>query len=722
MRQLLQNLKNGELSLLEVPVPTRPAGMILVATRASLISAGTERATVQAAQASLLGKARQRPDQVRKVLDNVQKEGLAATLAKVRDKLDQPKALGYSSAGVVLAADAGERVRAGDRVACGGADYATHAEVVVVPRNLVAPIPEGLPFEEAAFATVGAIALQGVRRAEAGFGSRVLVVGLGLLGQLTWQLLEDAGCTVVGTDISPEMVELARRVGLARALVRGRDDVEGACAAISDGHGVDAVIITAAAKSRDPIELAGAVARERGRVVVVGAVPMEVPREPFYRKELDVVVSRSYGPGRYDAEYEEGGVDYPYAHARWTEGRNLGAVLEAIARGRVRVQPLITHRFPLEQAEAAYAIVSGRDPQPHVGIVLTYSETPALGTRVTLRPAPAAPVAGRPGIAFVGAGSFARSYLLPHLKGRADVELVTVATARGYTAADAARKFGFAEAASDAGAALADERVQAVFVATRHDEHARLAQAALAAGKHVFVEKPLAVTAEELGALLPVAARAGRVLQVGFNRRFSPLAVALRQVLAGASAPVQVTYRVNAGPLPAEHWLLDARVGGGRMIGEGCHFLDLVQYLTGEHPARVTAAGFGGDAAGATTVLLEMSGGSVGVLVYQANASPRVPKERVEAFAGGRGGILHDWRSVELFDGRRARTLKAKGQAKGFAEEVAAFLDSLRTGAPAIALESLAYTTAATFAVRRSIAERRPVDVELPEGSGLPGA
>jgi predicted dehydrogenase/threonine dehydrogenase-like Zn-dependent dehydrogenase len=714
MKQLLQNLRNGELSLLEVPVPARPAGMVLVATRASLISSGTERATVQAAQASLLGKARQRPDQVRKVLDNLRKEGLGATFAKVRDKLDQPKALGYSSAGVVLAADPDERVRAGDRVACGGADYATHAEVVVVPRNLAVPVPENVSFEEAAFATVGAIALQGVRRAEVGLGSRVLVIGLGLLGQLTWQLLEDAGCTVVGTDISPEMVALAGKIGLTRAVVRGRDDVEGACATVSDGHGVDAVIITAAAKSRDPIELAGAVARERGRVVVVGAVPMEVPREPFYRKELDVVVSRSYGPGRYDREYEEGGVDYPIAHARWTEGRNLSAVLEAIARGRVRVQPLITHRFPLAQAEQAYAIVSGADPQPHVGIVLTYSETPSLAPRVALRPVPAPPGSGRPGIAFIGAGSFARGYLLPHLKGRADIELVTVATARGYTAADAARKFGFAEAASDAERALADERVQAVFIATRHDEHARLAQAALAAGKHVFVEKPLAVSPAELAALLPVAARAGRVLQVGFNRRFSPLAVALRQVLAGAAGPVQVTYRVSAGPLPSDHWLLDPHAGGGRMVGEGCHFIDLIQYLTGEHAARVSAAGFGDDATGARTVLLEMSGGSVGVLVYQANASARVPKERIEAFAGGRGGVLHDWRSVDLLEDRQGRTLKAAGQAKGFAEEVAAFLTSLRTGAPAIPLESLAYTTAATFAVLRSIAERQPVDVILP--------
>lgn len=714
MKQLLQNLRDGELSILEVPVPARQAGMVLVANRSSLISAGTERATVQAAQASLVGKARQRPDQVRQVLDNLRKEGLGATLAKVREKLDQPKALGYSTAGVVLEADPGEAVRAGDRVACGGADYATHAEVVVVPRNLVVPIPGELSFAEASFATVGAIALQGVRRAGVDLGGRVLVIGLGLLGQLTWQLLEDAGCEVIGVDVSPAMVELAGRLGLRRALLAGRDDVEGACAALTDGHGVDAVIITAAAKSREPIELAGRAARERARIVVVGAVPMEIPREPFYRKELDVVVSRSYGPGRYDPEYEEGGVDYPYPHVRWTEGRNMAAVLEAMARGRLRVAPLITHRFALADAARAYAIVSGKTAEPHVGIVLEYSESPSLATRVALRPAPAQPTPGRVGVSFVGAGSFARSYLLPRLKGRADVELVAVATARGHTAADVARRFGFAEAASDAKAVLADGRSQAVFIATRHDQHAPLTMAALEQGKHVFVEKPLAVTEDELAALLPVAARSGRILQVGFNRRFSPLAAALRETLAGASAPAQVTYRVNAGPLPAGHWLLDAAAGGGRVIGEGCHFIDLMQFLTGEHPIRVTAAGFGEETVGSRSVLLEMSGGSVGVLVYQANASPLLPKERVEAFAGGRGGVLDDWRSLELLEGRRSRTVRGRGQAKGFAEEVAAFMSALRSGIPAIPLESLAYTTAATFAALESIAQRRPVEVSLP--------
>jgi polar amino acid transport system substrate-binding protein len=332
---------------------------------------------------------------------------------------------------------------------------------------------------------------------------------------------------------------------------------------------------------------------------------------------------------------------------------------------------------------------------------------------VIVSAAPPSPSPGAARVGFIGAGSFARTYLLPHLKGRTGVELVAVATAEGYTAVDAARKFGFAEAASDASAVIKDDRVGVIFIATRHNLHGPLARMALEAGKHVYTEKPLAVSPEHLADLLPVARSAGRVLQVGFNRRFSPLAAALRQVLAGASGPVQVTYRVNAGPLPKEHWLLDPVLGGGRMIGEGCHFIDLIQFLTGEAPARVTAARFGEDSRGVTTVLLEMSAGSVGALVYQANAPARVPKERVEAFADGRGGIVHDWRSVELYEGRNARTIKSKGQAKGYAEEIGAFLEAVRTGRPAISLESQALTTAATFAVLRSIAERRPVEVGL---------
>lgn len=712
MKQLVQNLSDGAFSIVDSPTPARPPGFVLVSNHASLISSGTERSTVQAAQASLLGKARQRPDKVQQVLDNIRKEGVLATLQRVREKLDQPATHGYSSAGVVLAADRDERrFRVGDLVACGGVNYAVHAEIVSVPRNLVVRVPDGVPPADASFATVGSIALQGVRRAGVQCGDRVLVIGLGLLGQLTWQLVAHAGAIPIGMDVAAGAVELARQTGLRHACLRGEDDVEAVCAQLTEGHGVDAVIVTAAAKSRDPLLLAGAVSRERGRIVVVGAVPIDIPREPFYRKELDIVVSRSYGPGRYDPSYEEGGQDYPYGHVRWTEGRNMSAFLEAVACGGVRVAPLITHRFPIERAADAYDIVSGRRREPHVGLVLEYSGRPDLRALVPVSTVTTPAVQGRPGIAFIGAGSFARGSLLPHVRDRHDVNRVAVVTARGFTAIDAARKFGFAAAGTDAGTIIDDPRVHALFIATRHDQHAALTARALRAGKHVFVEKPLAVDEGQLGEVLAARQESAAIVQVGFNRRFSPLAVALRDTLGAASAPVQATYRVNAGPLPADHWLLDPRLGGGRVIGEGCHFVDLLSFLCGEDPVAVHASRFGAEAEGATTITLEFANGSVGVIVYQANASARVAKERLEAFAGGRGGVLDDWRSVELFEGRDRRVIKARGQAKGYAEEIAAFLSSLRGGAPAIPFGNLVATTAATFAALRSIVEGRVVTI-----------
>lgn len=714
MRQLLQSLRTGELSVAECPVPARPAGFVLVANRASLISAGTERATVLAAEASLIGKARQRPDKVRQVLDNIRKEGLLATVQKVREKLDQPKALGYSSAGVVLQCDPGEtRFRAGDAVACGGQDYASHAEIVSVPRNLVVPLPGGVSYEAGAFATVGAIALQGVRRAGVELGHRVLVIGLGLLGQLSWQLLESAGCAVIGTDVSRGAVDAAQRLGLRRSLVRGQDDVEAACAALSDGHGMDSVIITASAQSNDPVELSCAVCRERGRVVVVGAVPMNVPREPFYRMELDLVISRSYGPGRYDPEYEEGGTDYPYGFVRWTEGRNMQSFLDAVASGGVNVEGLITHRFDFADVDRAYEIVSGKRDEAHIGIVLTYPEQVSTADRVAVGPVSGA---GQQElrVGFVGAGSFARSYLLPNLKGQRGLRLVAVATAKGYTAVDAAKKFGFAEARGDAEGLVRDPGIDVVFIATRHDQHGPLARLALESGKHVFVEKPLAVNEQHLEPLVVAARSAGRVLQVGFNRRFSPLSVALRECLSRGSGPVQVSYRINAGALPQTHWLLDPLQGGGRIVGEGCHFIDLVQFLTGESPVRITVSRFGDDATGSASMILELTGGSLGAIVYQANGAARLAKERIEAFVGGRGGVIHDWRRLDLYEGRSEKSVKARGQAKGFAEEIAEFLAAVRSGQPAIPLESQFLTTAATFAALRSASDRVPVEISVP--------
>lgn len=699
MKQLLQNMKSGEISIIDCPTPSRPEGFVLVQNRASMISSGTERGTVQAAKASLLGKARQRPDKVRQVLDNVRKEGILSTIKKVQDKLDEPKLLGYSTCGTVLECDPHERrFKPGDRVACGGADYACHAEVIVVPRNLVVPVPNELSDIEASSATVGSIALQGLRRARVTLGDRVLVIGLGLLGQLTWQLLEDAGCRAIGTDVSADAVKLARDLGLEHAAVRGSEDVEGLCAALTDHHGVDAVIITAATQSTDPIQLAGTVCRERGVVSIVGAVPMELPRESYYPKELDLVVSRSYGPGRYDPNYEEGGQDYPYAYARWTEGRNMHAFLESVARKRVNVADLVTHRFPFDKALDAYAIVSGTRSEPHVGIVLEYHQDTDLKTSVSLHTSPKSrKTDGEVGIAFLGAGSFARSYLLPHLANRDGTRLLSVVTSRGFTANDVAKKYGFAQASTNPDDVLSDDAVDAVFIATRHDTHADLVCRSLEAGKHVFVEKPLCITEDQLERIAQIATTSPGVLQVGYNRRFSPLAVALRNTLPPRPSPIQITYRVNAGPLPAEHWLNDPEVGGGRLIGEGCHFIDLMQFFSGEVSSSVDISSFGRDADGCTVCYLKFPSGSQGTLIYQANAPKSLAKEYLEVFGGGRGGVLQDWRSLTLYTESRPSTRKSRGQQKGYAEEIDAFFSALASGVPAIPFSSLYATSLATF-------------------------
>lgn len=682
MKQVLQHLGNGKVEVLEVPAPVRPPGYVLVRNHASLISSGTEGMVVKAARASLLGKARQHPEKVRQVLDSLRKEGLPATIAKVRRKLDAPLALGYSSAGVVLETDEDEtRFQPGDLVACAGAGFAAHAEIVAVPRNLVARVPKGVAAEDAAFATVGAIALQGIRRGEIQFGERVLVIGLGLLGQLTWQLLRDAGCTVVGIDVCADAVERARRLGLKEAYLRQDTDVAALCHGISGGHGMDAVIVTAETRSKEPLETAGKVLRERGRVVLVGAVPIEVPRLPYYLKELDLRVSRAYGPGRYDRQYEEHGRDYPFGHVRWTEGRNMEAFLDALARGRVATRELVTHRFPVEDARRAYDIVAGEVVEPHLGMLLEYPRTAAAVDRRPIELKPVEPVAGRIGIGFLGAGAFADGALLPELAKRADVQLMGIASGRGYSALDLARKYGFTAAHSGARALLADDRIDAVFIATRHDSHAKLVVQALEAGKHVFVEKPLAITRAQLDAVEEAAAASGRVLQVGYNRRHSPLAKRLKEVLAAGAAPAQITYRVNAGPLPPDHWTLDPKVGGGRVIGECCHFLDLVLFLTGERPARVQAARLGDEATGATTILLELDGGSVATIIYQANAPRRLPKERLEAWAGGLGGTLVDWRRLTLQTPKGRVKIRSPRQRKGIPEEIAVFLEAVSTTA-----------------------------------------
>lgn len=717
MKQIAQNYKSGELGVVQVPRPLlRPEG-ILVRNVASLISAGTEKTKVDTAQMSLLGKARSRPDQVKKVLETLKKEGVANTYRKVMGKLDSLTPLGYSCAGVVVAVGAkADGFRIGDRVACAGAGYANHAEAVYVPKNLAVKIPDGVGFDAAAYATVGAIALQGLRQADLRLGECVAVIGLGLIGQLTVQLLKASGCRVLGIDLDPSSVALARANGADVGGVRGVDDVEALAAALSGGYGLDAVLITAGTRSNDPIELAPRMLRERGRVVVVGAVGMGIPRDPYYMKELDLRLSRSYGPGRYDPDYEEKGLDYPYGHVRWTENRNMGAFLTLIAEKRLDLERLTTHRFNVDRAAEAYALIAGKRQEPYMGILLEYDAEPDLSSTVPLS-AKAAPKS-QPGVSFLGAGSFAKSTILPVFRKPLPVVLRGIQTATGLTASDIGTKYGFAFAAATPEAIIEDRETDAVVITTRHDTHAPLTIQALQAGKAVFVEKPLALTESELDDVLAVAREASGRLLVGFNRRFAPMTREVLRRLAGNPQPRAIQMRINAGEIPRDHWIHDPAQGGGRVIGEVCHFIDLAQVLAGAPITRVYAEAMRDPASGAViddvvSVSLRHENGALSSIAYFANGDTSHPKERIEVFAGGEIAIIEDFRRLTHVRRGKTDVTKAANQDKGHEAELRAFVESLVSGAPMpIPLESLENVMRATLKAVDALKTGEPQTVQ----------
>ncbi|MEE9607283.1 MAG: bi-domain-containing oxidoreductase [Myxococcota bacterium] len=715
MRQLIQSYRSGELKVAEVPPPVLQPGGILVRTVHSLVSVGTEKMIVDLARKSLLGKARARPDLVRKVVATARKQGVLNAVRKVQAKLETPIPLGYSSAGVVV--DAGDQVaelRAGDRVACGGAGYANHADYAYVPRNLAARIPDGVSMETAAFATVGAIALQGVRQANPTLGERVAVLGLGLIGQLTVQLLRANGCRVLGYDPDQGRAALAETLGADRAVCR---ELETEADRFSCGEGLDAVIVAASTPSAGPLEQAGEISRLRGRVIVVGLVGMEIPRSLYYRKELDLRMSMSYGPGRYDPDYEERGHDYPLAHVRWTERRNIQAVLDLAADGQLRLEPLVSHRFPIDKAVDAYDLIS-TGKEPVLGVLLEYGADDEAPTP----PSPRVALSGRPlaadrvGIGVVGAGSFGQSVLLPALQATGLAEPVGISSQGGRSAQRLGKRYGFRLATADPEEILGNAEVDAVFILTRHNLHAPLILRALARGKHVFTEKPLALTRDELDAIAEARAGGATDVMVGFNRRFAPLVGAIREHFTGRTHPLAMHYRINAGRLPNDHWVHDPVEGGGRILGEVCHFVDLLQFLAGAPPTRVSADAIAGDSRFRSddnvALSLCFADGSIGTLLYTALGDPSVPKEHLEVFGEGRVAILEDFRSLELVaDGRRKRT-KSANQDKGFESELRRYLEALRSGSQIpIPFEESAATTRATLAALESLRSGEPQSV-----------
>jgi len=709
MKQLLQNLRTGETSIVEVPIPTPKPGTALIRTAVSLVSAGTERMVVEFAEKSLVGKARSRPDLVKQVLDKARREGLLTTVDAAFNRLDQPMPLGYSSAGTIVAVGAGlQGFKVGDRVACAGGGYAVHAEFAIVPKNLLVHLPDDVDFESAAFATLGAIALHGFRLAQAQLGERVAVIGLGLLGLLTLGIARAAGCQVFGVDLDPTRVELALQAG-AEAVTR--DQAEEAALSWSHGRGADCVMICADTPSDDPVILAGALARDRANVVAVGAVGLNFPRAIYFQKEINFVNSRSYGPGRYDPTYEEGGQDYPIGFVRWTEGRNLEAIVDLLASGSLNVKSLVTHRFPIENAPEAYGLITGKKDEPFLGVLLTYPDVSDESVSSVKSSEKLQPKIGKYDtrtsdivhLGVLGAGNFATAVMFPALQRTAKIEMVGILSGSGLSAAHATKKFGFQYAAESFDQILEDPKINTVAILTRHDLHAEQVITALQAGKHVFVEKPLAVNREQLAEIQSQLPASRSLLTVGFNRRFAPLAQKMQAFISKRHEPLAVHYRINAGFIPLTHWLHDPEVGGGRIIGEGCHFVDFLTFLVGEAPISVVAQGLpdGGTYREDNVVLtFAYPDGSIGTVSYLANGDKSFPKERVEVFAGGRVAVLDDFRSLEIVHNGNRKNLRSRlRQDKGHQAEWDFFVRVItESGEPPIPYEQLFGVTEATFA------------------------
>ena len=712
MKQILQNARSGALELAEVPAPALAAGQVLVRNAFSVVSPGTEKLALDFAKKSLLGKARSRPDLVRQVTKKLRQEGPLPTWRTVRNRLDAPQPLGYSCAGVVEAVGAGVvGFEPGQRVACAGAGYANHAELIAVPANLVVPVPDGVALEHAAFATLGAIALQGVRVAAPTLGEVAVVVGLGLIGQLGVQLLRAAGCRVLGLDLDAARTKEAAEQGAEWVALAG-DDLEGWRNQATGGHGVDLALVTASSDSAAPLRTAAELCRLKGRVSIVGAVPVEIDRRIVYDRELELRMSTSYGPGRYDRTYEEEGLDYPLPYVRWTENRNLQAFLGLVGSGALRPDLLPSEVVGFEDAVDVYREL-GEGRRRSLAVVFRYGETPSRERTLVMPAATGKPREGA-GVAFLGAGNYAKAVLLPSVQGVSKVRPVSLVTATGASAKRTAERFGFAHCGTDPEAVFADPAVDLVFVATLHDSHADLAQRALRAGKAVWCEKPLAITPEDLEAVASAAAETGGLLAVGYNRRFSSHARAVRDAFAGRREPLAIHYRVSAGPPPGDSWITDPRVGGGRIVGEACHFVDLCTYLVGAPPRTVFARALSSDPAvdDSTVAVLSYPDGSTATIHYLARADENLPKERFEVFGEGRSAFCDNYRVTRISGGRRDSRHKTMNQDKGQATAVREVVDAVLSGGPSpFGLAELLAVTRATFAIEESIRSGLPVDL-----------
>lgn len=723
MKQVIQNMKSGELKVDNVPRPALKAGGILVKNHYSLISAGTEKSSVDLGKMNLIQKARSRPEDVKKVLQEIKQTGFLATYKKVMSKLDAGKPLGYSSAGVVIAIDPiVSMFKVGDRVACGGGGYASHSDIVFVPKNLAVKVPDEVGLDEAAYTTLGAIAMQGVRQANPTLGENVVVIGLGLVGLLAVQILKANGCRVFGIDVNPENVRLAKKVGADDACERDSDAAR-RVHSFTEGYGADAIVIAAATRSSDPVSLAGEIARDRSRIVMIGATGMNIPRGPYYAKELEFKLSRSYGPGRYDSNYEEGGVDYPIGFVRWTENRNMKEFVNLLRDKKVDVKSLTTHCFPINSAAKAYKLVSGESKEKYIGILLEYEketvESKSQDLKVKIEKSSEAFKNSPLTIGFIGAGSFAQANLLPSLKTIPNIIFETVCTASGITARNAKQQFGFVSAGTNPEEIFSKEGIGTVFIATRHNLHAAFVIEGLKSGKNVFVEKPLALSEDELISIgqfyRGFDEKNSPLLMVGFNRRFAPLTLEVKDFFDDVREPFIVNYRVNAGYIPKSHWTQDPVEGGGRIIGEVCHFVDLIQFLTGSTVEKVFAESIASQNSAVMNndnlnITLRLKNGSLGIITYIANGDSALPKERIEVTSAKRAAVIDNFQRAYFYlNGKEKKTGSGKID-KGIRNEVEAFIRSAASDRhPLITFDELVNTTLTTFKIINSLSTGEPV-------------
>lgn len=697
MKQLVQNLKTGEIELIEVPTPTVSTNTLLIKSRCSLISVGTEKMLIEFGKSSLLEKARSQPERVKQVLQKIKTDGFLTTVDAVMARLDEPLPLGYSNVGVVI--DIGKNVEGfsiGDRVVSNG----SHAEIVNISKNLVAKIPDNVDDETAVFTVLGSIALEGIRLLSPALGEYIAVIGLGLIGQLTVQLLVATGCKVLGIDIDESRVKLAESFGAEGIVLKnGISPVEGALA-FSKGRGVDGVIITASTKSSEPIEYSADMCRKRGKIILVGVTKIDIPRDKFYKKELSFQVSCSYGPGRYDRLYEEKGIDYPFEYVRWTAKRNFEAVLDMMAMGKINVKPLITHIFSFNDAVKAYEVVLKEKP---LGVILQYDKDIETKRVIELNKRSSTITPSEPCIGFLGVGNFAKMVLLPAIKNT-KVRLKFIASSGGISGTYSGKKFGFEFATSDYNKVLEDKEVNTVFIATRHNSHASLVVEALKRGKNVYVEKPLALSIDELKNIIATYKDSNNILMVGFNRRFSPFVRKLKEIISTRNDPICINILVNAGNIPSDSWIYDPEIGGGRIIGEACHFIDLSRFIVGSKISEVyaiTTKGHSISDEDKMIINLRFEDGSVGNISYFANGSKIYPKERVEVFSEGKILVIDNFKSLTGYGIKcKMRSLR---QDKGHKKEIEEFIKAIYSGKESpIPFEELVEVTLASFAAIKS--------------------